>query len=84
MDKTKELIDFMNSFIDTPDPIINEQYYEIEKQYETLFGHSVPREMLPSGLSEKQLMIALEECIESNSDSLFEILGIKINYDHLY
>lgn len=84
MDKTKNLMDFMNSFIDTPEPEVNEDYLEIENQYEALFGHSIPREMLPSGISENQLMTALKECIESKSDSLFEKFGVKINYDHLY
>lgn len=84
MDKAKNLMDFMNAFIDTPEPFANEEYQKVEKQYEELFGHSVPREMVPSGISENQLMTALKECIESKSDNLFEILGIKINYDNLY
>lgn len=84
MDKAKKLIDFMNAFIDTPEPFANEEYQKIEKQYEEIFGHSVPREMVPSGISEKQLMDTLKECINSKSDNLFDRLGIKINYDNLY
>ena len=84
MDKAKNLMDFMNAFIDTPEPHVNEEHQRIEKQYEVLFGHSIPREMLPSSISENQLMDALKECIESKSDNLFDKLGIKINYDNLY
>lgn len=84
MDNAKKLMDFMNAFIDTPELFVNEEYQKIEKEYEELFGHSIPREMIPSGITENQLMVALKECIESKSDNLFDRLGIKINYDNLY
>jgi len=77
-------MDFMNAFIDKPAAGLNEEYLKIEKQYEDLFGHSIPREMLPVNISEDQLMNALKKCIDTKSDTLFEVLGIEINYDHLY
>ena len=33
MDKNKNVADFMNSFLNTPDPKIDNEYYEIEEQY---------------------------------------------------
>lgn len=84
MNKAKYVMDFMNAFIDTPEPFVNEEYRKVEKQYEELFGHSIPREMVPSGISENQLITALKECIESKTDNFFDRLGIKINYDNLY
>ena len=84
MDKTKNLMDFMNAFIDKPAADLNETHLKIEKQYEELFGHSVPREMLPISISEDEILAALKKCIETKSDTLFETLGVKINYDHLY
>jgi len=47
MDKNKSVADFMNSFLNTPEPKIDNEYYEIEEQYFRQFGHGVPREMLP-------------------------------------
>ena len=38
MDKNKSVADFMNSFLNTPEPKIDNEYYEIEEQY---FGNSV-------------------------------------------
>lgn len=84
MDKTKNIMDFMNAFIDKPATAPNEEHLKIEKQYEVLFGHSIPREMLPSSISEEQLIAALKKCIETKTDALFEILRVKINYEHLY
>ena len=33
MDKNKSVADFMNSFLNTPEPKIDNEYYEIEEQY---------------------------------------------------
>lgn len=44
MDKNKSVADFMNSFLNTPEPKIDNEYYEIEEQYFRQFGHGVPRE----------------------------------------
>ena len=43
MDKNKSVADFMNSFLNTPEPKIDNEYYEIEEQYFRQFGHGVPR-----------------------------------------
>ena len=83
MDKVKELADFMDAFIDASEPDVKETT-QIEKEYESLFGHSVPREMLPSGISENQLISALKKCDETQTDTLFENLGVQANYDYLY
>lgn len=84
MDKTKNVADFMNNFLNTPEPEIDNEYYEIEKQYTQLFGHSVPREMLPDKISMEEIKQAMNQCILSKKDNLFELLGITINDDYLY
>ena len=65
MDKNKSVADFMNSFLNTPEPEIDNEYYEIEKQYTQLFGHSVPREMLSDNISMEQIKQAMNQCILS-------------------
>ena len=55
MDKNKSVADFMNSFLNTPEPKIDNEYYEIEEQYFRQFGHGVPREMLPDSISTEQI-----------------------------
>ena len=76
MDKNKSVADFMNSFLNTPEPKIDNEYYEIEEQYFRQFGHGVPREMLPDSISTEQIKQAMKKCILSKKDNLFELLGI--------
>lgn len=83
MDKNKSVADFMNSFLNTPEPKIDNEYYEIEEQYFRQFGHGVPREMLPDSISTEQIKQAMKKCILSKKDNLFELLGIIIN-DNYY
>lgn len=82
--KNKSVADFMNSFLNTPEPEIDNEYYEIEKQYIQLFGHNVPREMLPDSISMEQIKQAMNKCILSQKDNLFELLGVTISDDYLY
>lgn len=84
MDKNKSVADFMNSFLNTPEPKIDNEYYEIEEQYLRQFGHGVPREMLPDSISTEQIKQAMKKCILSKKDNLFELLGIIINDNYLY
>lgn len=84
MDKNKSVSDFMNNFLNTPEPEIDKEYYEIEKQYIQQFGHSVPREMLPDSISMEQIKQAMKKCILSQKDNLLELLGVTINDEYLY
>ena len=84
MDKNKNVWDFMNAFIDGPEPNLDKEYSEIEKRYERLFGHGVPREMIPDSITKEQIKSALQQCIDTNMDNLLTILGIHLNYDYLY
>ena len=68
----------------TPEPKIDNEYYEIEEQYFRQFGHGVPREMLPDSISTEQIKQAMKKCILSKKDNLFELLGIIINDNYLY
>lgn len=84
MDKNKSVADFMNSFLNTPEPEIDKEYYAIEEQYIQMFGHSVPREMLPESVSMEHIKQAMQKCILSQNDNLFELLGVTINNEYLY
>ena len=61
MDKNKSVADFMNSFLNTPEPKIDNEYYEIEEQYFRQFGHGVPREMLPDSISSHEKMHSFQK-----------------------
>ena len=63
---------------------LDNEYYEIEKQYIQHFGHSVPREMLPDSISMEQIKQVMKKCILSETDNLFELLRVTINDDYLY
>ena len=84
MDKNKSVADFMNSFLNTPEPKIDNEHYQTEAQYFRHFAHRVPREMLPDSISTEQIKQAMKKCILSKKDNLFELLGIIINDNYLY
>ena len=85
MNTENTIADFMNSFIDnTPNPEIDREYFEIEEKYERLFGHFVPREMVPDSITDEKIKEAMKRCIETGKDTLFELLGITVNADYLY
>lgn len=80
----KKVSDFMDAFLDTPEPNIDQEYYQIEEQYRTLFGHTVPRAMLPDSISMDSIKTAMKTCIENKKDTLFELLGVELNNEYLY
>ncbi len=84
MNTDKNVSDFMDAFLSTPEPNIDQEYYQIEEQYKALFGHSVPRAMLPDSITMDSIKTAIKTCIENKKDNLFELLGVKINEEYLY
>ncbi len=84
MSKDKKVSDFMNVFLNTPEPNVDQEYYQIEEQYKAMFGHSVPRAMLPDGISMDIIKSAMKTCIENKKDTLFELIGVELNDEYLY
>lgn len=79
------LIEDITNFINSGDiNTIDEEYYAIEDKYKGLFGHGVPREMIPTMISMEDIKVAMKQCIEKKKDDLFEILGIEVNNTDLY
>ena len=84
MNIDKKVSDFMNAFIDTPEASVDQEYYQIEEQYKAIFGHTVPRAMLPDSISMCSIKSAMKTCIENKKDTLFELLGVELNDEYLY
>lgn len=84
MSTDKKISDFMNAFLNTPEPSIDQEYYQIEEQYKALFGHIVPRAMLPDNIDMESVKSAMKTCIENKKDTLFELLGVELNDEYLY
>jgi hypothetical protein len=80
----KAVSDFMSAFISSPEPEIDHEYYQIEAEYSKMFGHTVPRAMLPDSITMDSIKTAMKTCIERKQDTLFELLGVKINNNYLY
>lgn len=80
----KKVSDFMNAFLDTPEPDIDQEYYQIEEQYKAMFGHTVPRAMLPDSISMDNIKSAMKTCIENKKDTLLKLLGVELNNEYLY
>ena len=49
-----------------------------------MFGHGVPREMIPTSISMDDIKVAMKQCIEKKKDVLFELLGVEVNNTDLY
>jgi len=77
-------MDYMISLANQKTEKDDDEYMEIERRYVSAFGHAVPREMLPTSLSKAELLNAMKRCVDSNTDNIFEVLGIEINPEHLY
>ena len=80
----KDVANFMDSFIRTPEPDIDQEYYALEDQYKAVFGHTVPRAMLPDGIAMDSIKEAMRTCIHDGKDTLFELLGVQINDEFIY
>ncbi len=80
----KKVSDFMSAFISSPEPDIDHEYYQIETEFRKLFGHGVPREMLPDSATPDKIKNAMQICIDNKADTLFELLGVEINSTYLY
>lgn len=77
-----DLQDFMEQFEHAAPP--TEKTYPLEHEYIERFGHALPLEMLPPGLDDETLKAAIEKCLESGSDDLLSLLGIKADYTKTY
>lgn len=84
MSMDKKVSDFMNAFLNTPEPSVDQEYYQIEEQYKEIFGHTVPRAMLPDSISMESIKSAMRTCIENKKDTLFELLDVELNDEYIY
>lgn len=78
------LEEYMKSLANKTKAVIDQEYFELEKQYESKFGYIVPREMLPPSISVDAIKKAMAVCIESGKDNIFDVLGVEINENYLY
>lgn len=60
------------------------EYDRVQDEYFSMFGHNVPRSLLPDAMSEEQIISAMRKCISTKTDNLFELLGVEINEENLY
>lgn len=66
---------FMSKLIDEDDVDgFDDEKFRLEQKYAAMFGHGVPREMFPPGISEDEIMKAVESCIQNQKDELMKIL----------
>ena len=78
----EDITNFVSSTVEKKE--IDNEYYEVEDEYKKLFGHGVPREMLPINISMEKIKDVMKKCIETKTDDLFGTLGVEINPDALY
>ena len=78
----EDITNFVSSTVEKKE--IDNEYYEVEDEYKKLFGHGVPREMLPINISMEKIKDVMKKCIETKTDGLFGTLGVEINPDALY
>ena len=84
MDINQKLSSFIDDFLETPTPDVDNKYFEIEELYFKMFGHYVPRAMLPDNITTVQIKKAMSDCLDKKEDILFELLGVEISDEVLY
>lgn len=67
----------MNKLIDEDIDGFDDEKFELEQKYAAMFGHGVPREMFPPGISEDEIMKAVETCVQNQKDELMKILAVE-------
>ena len=67
----------MRKLIDEDINGFDNKKFELEQKYVAMFGHGVPREMFPPGISEDEIMKAVESCVQNQKDELMKILDIE-------
>lgn len=68
---------FMHQLIDEDINSVDDKKFELEQKYAAMFGHGVPREMFPPGISEDEIMKAVESCVQNQKDELMKILDVE-------
>ena len=77
MGMENKMLYFMNKLIDEDINGFDDQKFELEQKYAAMFGHGVPREMFPPGISEDEIMKAVESCVQNQKDELMKILDVE-------
>lgn len=72
-----KILYFMHQLIDEDIKGFDDKKFELEQKYAAMFGHGVPREMFPPGISEDEIMKAVESCVQNQKDELMKILDIE-------
>ena len=67
----------MHQLIDEDINGFDDKKFELEQKYATMFGHGVPREMFPPGISEDEIMKAVKSCVQNQKDELMKILDVE-------
>lgn len=80
------LIEDITNFINSGKDVnaVDDEYYIIEDEFKGLFGHGIPREMIPTSISMEDIKVAMKQCIEKKKDVLFEVLDVGVNGTDLY
>ncbi len=55
----------------------DDKKFESEQKYAAMFDHGVPKEMFPPGISEDEIMKAVESCVQNQKDELMKILNVE-------
>lgn len=76
--------DFMNEMSKSSVSDFDDEYITIERQYKNMFGHIVPREMLPPSISENDIKDAMRVSISEGKDRVLELLKVELNLEYLY
>ncbi len=74
----------MSEISESPVSDFDDEYITIEKKYKAMFGHIVPREMLPPIILESDVKEAMKTSISEGKDRALELLKVELNPDYFY
>ena len=59
----------------------DQRYFEKAEAYRARFGKSIPREMMPSSVTDADVIAAIDACLAEDRDVLLERLGFALPGD---
>lgn len=63
---------------------VDEEYIELFRQYQKMFGSAVPTEMIPDSISDEKLKEAVRKCVSTGNNTLLEDLDVEIDERRVY
>lgn len=66
------------------DEFNEDELFDLEMKYFNHFHQAIPREMMPSAITNEEIKVAIQKCLETNNSDILSVLNVKVDKEHLY